>query len=696
MAAGRDDLVFHMARVQVAERDLRDLGVVWQMIESSAAISCPDAVASILPTLAHTRERFDTLRGELVASMAEGQRAELGDELSAKAQCAIDILVRNLYERTADVGFLATDDIVRAFVGADDATRAAQLPAMRHRLEEYRAKYTVYDDIALLDPRGRLLVRLDDAAPLAESRDAIVADALAADAWVERFGASDLSSDAAPSLRYGHRIGDDGGRSIGVLVLRFRFVDEMQRIFADMADDRRQVALMLIDDRQRVIATNDEAHVPTGTRLMPVADRSVELTFFGGREYLAVRCPSQGYQGYAGPGWRAQAMVSLLTAFRHRDDGPGDDTEVSLDQAELKKIRHDADVIHRELRHVVWNGRLMAGVRADDRRRLQAVLSQVNAAGGRTRSRVERAVQDLYCTSLSRARNQARELAALAAGIMDRNLYERANNCRWWALSPAIQRLLAAPGAQATSRLNALLDHVNSLYAVYSRLVLFDASGVVQAASRLAEEDGIVGAAVEPEWLERTRQLSDSQRYAVADFGPTALHADGDTYVYLAAVRAAADARFLGGIGIVFHSARELQGMLTAVLGERVGYAGFVQRGTEVLAATDPDALAAAARELATLGTRDSGRHEATALIGGVHYACVRVRATGYREFKLADGYDNDVHAVVGLRLGAAERRQRHLADTTLTVPPPRADSARASWPCSTSPRRSTHCPSRR
>ena len=54
-----DDLVPHMRRVQSAERDLRDLGVVWQMIESSAAIACPDEVAPILPTLTRTRERFD-------------------------------------------------------------------------------------------------------------------------------------------------------------------------------------------------------------------------------------------------------------------------------------------------------------------------------------------------------------------------------------------------------------------------------------------------------------------------------------------------------------------------------------------------------------------------------------------------------------------------------------------------------------
>ena len=54
-------LLPHMREVQVAERDMRELGLVWQTIESAAAISCPEEVASILPTLSRTRERFGAL-----------------------------------------------------------------------------------------------------------------------------------------------------------------------------------------------------------------------------------------------------------------------------------------------------------------------------------------------------------------------------------------------------------------------------------------------------------------------------------------------------------------------------------------------------------------------------------------------------------------------------------------------------------
>lgn len=147
-----EELIAHMRRVLVAERDLHDLGLVWRLIESTAAISCPTEAAAILPTLIGTRERFDTLQQQLTAQMADEYRAELAEDLGAKAQCAIDILVRNLFERTADVGFLAIDDSVRAFCAAPADARAAQQTAMRERLADYQRKYSVYDDVIVCAP----------------------------------------------------------------------------------------------------------------------------------------------------------------------------------------------------------------------------------------------------------------------------------------------------------------------------------------------------------------------------------------------------------------------------------------------------------------------------------------------------------------------------------------------------------------
>ena len=659
-----DDLVVHMHRVQTGERDLRDLGMLWQMIESSAAISCPDEVAPILPTLIQTRERFNELQQGLIARMVDEQKAALGDELMAQAQCAIDILVRNLYERTADVGFLATDDVVLAFCSGDAEYQQSQRMAMVYRLRDYQEKYTVYDDIVLLSPSGEVLVRMDTEAPLTRSNDSIVAEALRAPAYVERFRVSDLGSGDTPDLLYAHRITATNGVIVGVLVLRFRFIDEMQRIF-HCGDGQAppEVALVLIDEAGRVIATNDEGHVPTSVTLRPVVSGQVVRTSFAGRDYLTVACASPGYQGYPGPAWRAQAMVSLLTAFRHKETPPVPD-DILLDSAELVAIDSETQRINRDLRTAVWNGRLMAGAQGDRQGQLKAVLTQVSTAGMRTRARVDQAIKELYGTSVNRLQLRAEQLATLATELIDRNLYERANDCRWWALSPALQRALRDTDEEAQTRaLNTLLDHVNSLYTVYSRLIAFDARGVIRGVSRAAGAPTLIGSAINTHWAAAAQTLYHAQQYAVSAFEDTNAHAEGPTYVYLSVVRDAADGnKMLGGMAIVFNAAREFTTMLKELVGDRTGYAAFVEESGKVIASSQPGGMNLSLIDVP--GGQGVVEHE------GTHYACARVRAGGYREFKTSDGYDNRLSAVVALRLGAIERRRVTLSDQTLIQAP--------------------------
>jgi chemotaxis signal transduction protein len=643
-----EDLVTHMRRVQSAERDLRDLFVVWQMIESSAAISCPEAVAPILPALLRTRERFNSLRRRVIDLMVRENLGALGDELAAKAQCTIDVLVRNLFERTADVGFLATDDVVRAFCTAP-ARSEADRQAMVRRLAEYQSKYTVYDDVILLAPDGCVLARLDDRAGLQASADPMVADALASDGYVERFGPSDLGAGNGPSLLYAQRItrGPAGrDRAVGVLVLRFRFVDEMERIFTRINQDNPRLALVLIDDAQQVVATNDAAHVPTGAKLATQQGAGVELCSYAGREYLAVCRASGGYQGYRGPSWRAQAMVSLLNGFKSSATQADDDADLAapLDNADLTTMIADAEVISRELRRVMWNGRLMAGEHGGDRMRLKAVLKQVNEAGQHTRERARVGLDDIHRTAVARARRQTRELARLAGDIMDRNLYERANDARWWALSPVLREVLSGPAdAQADARLAQVLDYINGLYTVYTRLIAFDAQGIVRAVSHGDEATELAGSAVPQTWLASVATLRDSQQYAVTGFEDTSLHGAGATYVYLAAVRGPGG-MLAGGIAIVFNASTEFPAMLRDVMGALPGAAAFVDAQGQVIASTDADLTAGLAAGFR--GQAGIVEHQ------GIHYACAREKAPGYREFKGTDRYDNGVEVVVGIRLG--------------------------------------------
>lgn len=654
------DLLPHMRHVMAADRELHDLNMMWTLIEASSAIGCPEQAESILPTLSQTRASFSALQRRLVDQLGLENVAALGDELASIGQCTIDILVRNLFERTADVGFLATDDVLRDFCRQGADTQAQARAALLRRLHEYRAKYTVYDDIVVLAPDGQVLARLADAPDgPTHSTDPVIAQALARDGYVERHGLSDLGADGAPALLYAHRIVGDDRRPLGVLVLRFRLADEMAHIFAGMGSTRLEIALMLVDADDRVILSNDPAHVPVGALLRPLAPGQVGLTTFAGREYLAMNCPARPYQGYPGPGWRAQAMVSLLVAFRPAATEEATTQGVSLDNAELRTIQAEVDGINRNLRRVVWNGRLMAGSNAGNgQAQLKAVLQQVNLAGVRMRDRVGAAINDLYRTALGRARHQAAEMARLAVDVMDRNLYERANDCRWWALSPVLREGLAGPVDDAArQRMAVTLRHINGLYTVYGRLVVFDAAGVIQASSRPEDDDTLVGQPIDPRWREQTQRLADSQHYAVSGFEASALSDGLPSYVYLATIRAPSGGA-VGGIAIAFNAAREFAAMLADVRGGHAGVAAFIDAQGQVLASTD-DALPVGSRWPLDLGT-PVVEHD------GAHHAVGVCPGRGYREFKRTDGYDNQVRAVVLLRLGQVERRRLALYDQVL------------------------------
>lgn len=302
------ELLPSMRRVPSAESDLRELGLLWAMIEASSVIGCPQHAQTILTTLSETRDRSSSLQHKLARQLAHEGRAELAGELGSAAQCGIDILVRNLFERTADVGFLATDAVLGRFCAADADAQAAVRLALQRRLAEYRDKYTVYDDIAVQAADGRVLLRLDETRALAACNDPLLAQALARTGYVEQDARSPLAADDAPVLLYAHRIEQPAGRVLGVLVLRLRLADELARIFADLSQGPRQPALLMLDAQDRGVASYDTAHVPLGALMrVPAAAQGgsrLSLLNFAASEYLAVLCPTRGYQGDLGPHWK--------------------------------------------------------------------------------------------------------------------------------------------------------------------------------------------------------------------------------------------------------------------------------------------------------------------------------------------------------------------------------------------------------
>lgn len=603
-------LASHMSGLHDDRKRLNEIQAAYDNLSLLGQLLCSGT------DISRMREDFNALAETLLDQLAREHQKKAEQNLGACARIAIDILTRNLFERTADIGFLATDEEVCAFaeaVESDPEVRADMFRQfkLQSRFTEYVDKYSVYHNIILLAPSGDVLIQLDGNNPTTHSNDTLIGAALTtSEPYIEVFRPTDLLPGEASPLVYAYRVmSADGSHPVGVLCLCFKFQDECQRIFQSLVSEDDWTVVTLLDAESRVIASSDLNQFPLGARLETVADEKCRVVRFAGREYLANTHAPQGYQGYRGPGWVGHALAPLNHAFEMAEAHELQHVPESLLDCvlatanlfgpELKAIPLNAASIQNELNRAVWNGYVWL-VRdqeaAQNAAFAKVLLREIGSTGVRTRNVFSESITNLYKTVVSTALLDCATQSALAIDIMDRNLYERANDCRWWALTRTFREELAHPdlqdGAQR-KRLTEVLRYINGLYTVYSNLILFDQQGRVIATSNPAYGDWL-GRPLGEQIIRSTLSLKETSSYAVSSFTNSGLYAEQATYIFSAAVRAPESDEPVGGIAIVFDATPQFRAMLDDVLprqedGSPVpgSFAVFTERSGRIIASTE-------------------------------------------------------------------------------------------------------------
>jgi len=225
---------------------------------------------------------------------------------------SIELMDRNLYERSCDVRWWATDGAVVECVASptgESITWAAK------RMGIILNAYTVYLDIWLCDLSGRVVAngRPNDYPVTGQD---VSNEPWFRKAKATRSGDEFISCDVetndrlkglpvatfASSVRDG---GDTHGKVTGVLAIHFNWRPQAQAIVENLAlsdDERAQTCAMLIDSRGRIIASSDG---------VAAFGKPYALTL-GGRSRGSYRNPAgdvvgfaltPGYETYAGMGW---------------------------------------------------------------------------------------------------------------------------------------------------------------------------------------------------------------------------------------------------------------------------------------------------------------------------------------------------------------------------------------------------------
>jgi len=661
----------YIRSVSQCKEILRDLNATWGLVSAIAEISCPAEAATILPAMETTKKGFADLESKLTSQLVNEEIKKTCLELESKAQVSIDILVRNLYERTADIGFLATYNDIFNFVQASANGERTNIDLINQLLNEYGSKYTVYDDIIILDTEGRILARLDRNTSAIEQRiaDPIIRKTLQSTAeYIETFGKTDLRPGTDRALIYSKRIIDPVDDAvIGILCLSFRFDNEMEGIFRSLQKKGDKAVMLLLDADSVVIATSDQDHVPIGRVIEAIPEGDTYgMISFAGREYLAVTHRGRPYQGYAGQEWYGHAMIPLHAAF----GSSASDKEINAEilrhgdalSTELSSLIADAaENINLFLHRVIWNGQVMATNEHGNLLSLKAILKQLRSMGARTAQALADSSSKLHTTMITSELRNAESIARLMIDIMDRNLYERSNDCRWWALTSEIRRILSEGrlSSDDKAKITDILVYINKLYTVYTRLFIYDIKGNIVAESNLHDDPmNAVGRQVPFAYAQETFSLHSPQEYRVSPFEESWLYDGKPTYIYNAAIRHIDDMnKIVGGIGIVFDSTPEFKHMLEDCLPDEPGSFGlFVERPSgRIIASTesshyqngevlwiDPEFF-----EL----QKGTGKSKIV-LYNKKYYAVGCYSSRGYREFKTTGDYHNDVAAFVFIPIG--------------------------------------------
>ena len=615
--------------------------------------------------LSSTREAFEKLAARLVSHLGAEICQKTVLACHARAQMAIDILVRNLFERTADVGFLAADDDIREFCrqapalqatiaeggeearAAERALRAAR-EEIERRLAEYVAKYSVYHNVILIAPDGEVLAQLAGGSAPPRTRDPLVRATLeSTQPYTETFAATDLVPQASRALIYAHRV-VYRGEAVAVLCLCFKLEDECSGIFSGLTTEADWSVLALLDDQNRVIASTDIWQVPVGATLRDAPGPQGGVIRFAGREYLAVTRSAKPYQGYAGPAWRGHVMVPVERAFEAqthmREVQCGAEALADIRRnpvifsTGLREIPREADAIQRDLNRSVWNGSVRLSTRSTANVAFaKALLREISNMGLKTKDVFERSIGELYETAVSSVLEESDFRASLAIEIFARNLYERANDCRWWALNGVLAGTLEGRAGYDANAATAVLRHINSLYTVYQNIVLFDADRRVIAMAR-EDQPNLIGTQIDEAWAKKTLTLLDTQAYCVSPFAPSPFAGGEQTLIYSAAVRGA-DRHAIGGVAVVFDATRQFKALLLdalphnekgQILEDCAGV--LLDRDGRVMCTTDPS-IVEAGEKLEVIRESDGSEGPQVRRIGDRYFAIGTRWDTGYREY---------------------------------------------------------------
>lgn len=235
-----------------------------------------------------------------------------GTRFTDLARSAVEIIDRNLYERSCDVRWWATDSAV---VAALQEPSEASIAYATKRLATILRSYTVYLDLWVADRDGRVV---------ATGRPELYPHAIGLDVsgseWFQQanhtysgddFWVCDI--DTNPTLGNAavatystavRRGGEINGERLGALGIFFDWAPQAAAVLDGIglaAEEREKSRLMILNAQHRVIAASDGKGLLS--EIYPLAANKEASGYYRKDDKLVAFAETPGYETYRGLGW---------------------------------------------------------------------------------------------------------------------------------------------------------------------------------------------------------------------------------------------------------------------------------------------------------------------------------------------------------------------------------------------------------
>ncbi|QLC49893.1 cache domain-containing protein [Methanolobus zinderi] len=497
-----------------------------------------------------------------------------------------------------------------------------------YRLEDIKNSYTLYRDLVIADSEGYIIANSNSL-----RRSEFLGIRVNDEDWFTRAlkthnGTEYIAQDICPSsveeqlsLVYSTAVredSDENGNVLGAMGIFFDFQGEA-KIILDEYMPLTQAGIiqdgcysMFTSSDGKIIASTDEdilevgkrAHIPRNNRALADGEQVNTYMAFEGVDSAIFSSRTDGYLEYRGLGWSSHVILPKSHIFA--DTVQADEYYIEskelmnsninpeINKQTYAKIQNDKN----EIQLISLNGTIYASKMGKRGEQLGPIFKQITQSSNFITSKMEELLQEMAAVELQLNLRTLENFAKQAIDLIDRNLFERSADIRWWSTDEYFWKALLNPSEKEFMKASNRLKVINGSYTMYRNLVLADSNGIIKACSDTELMSELGGLDVSDHiWFQEGALTSQSNQYVVQDVMNSPLEKDKHrSLTYAGGIRENGnrEGEAIGVLGILFDWDTEAKTILSTCLPkDRNGnvisgsVAVYVNRDFEVIETTD-------------------------------------------------------------------------------------------------------------